>query len=976
MDTLPGLAMPGGWLLMPPEHPPARPLELATELFQIQTRPPELARLTGTRLRTPGPREPARPWPDTPLERVGALYGAEAEAAARRALQLSWKATQRLDHQRRAQLERFVPDEDDRCPGCQLNDWMGEELIGHATNRQHAVELWTAADPDRLERGQPTARARILRLAWTLQEPGRVTDPTGLTASELTFLLSLGAPWKLLGPVWQEVLAARAEPPRLLRRLLAARLPIPLLRRSLVGLELRQLAPLLSEPRRLRRFFELSKRCHNLNLPPEFTNWLVTACERGGPVLAGVALTLLSQTHAEQTMNQLHALGCAWQDPAMRRPLEEWSRPQAVHPELERLVERGLPRPELVELLHHRRLAGLPHSLPRGLRDLLTQDEREARELAYLRAHPELAVRRLKLESEELRQQRRQGTLRQARKALGQTVARARQASLERLLEEAARRLLRRYAGKATDSWKLPPGWAQATLLLRNPLVQRPLLLSFLEDLAHGRPARERPANRAWLTRARFDVERWMQGFHCQIGPLTFATERNPLEVLRMGSFFNTCLALEGGCNSQSLLPNALDVNKQVVLGRRPDGTVAMRKLLGATAAGELAGYHTYSHGEKVGEALHQALRGYAAACGLRLSDTATPEDLHEAGWYDDGNEAWDPLPEDELQLVREGRWRELDPDSDKLEPALYHACRKSLPKLEYAGENLEAMLTASGRLDWLDALPRWQRETSFEWMVHNLPWRPEVVARLRGTVERPAAPLALLTLPRLRRLLPPEAELEAWTDVVRTVYRHTGDERTLRRMAWDHPAGAEIVRRVIGLSPSWSPRHVAPRPGPAPPDLPLDQVARGELLEATRWVGSKLDLGPLEEALLDGPNPNGLVLWARLARTDLRAGLALVLDRGMSEPARHELASRCWKLGRVELAFEWAKRLPLQDWTGLQGWPGPRAWLAFEQDDPRPQAMVAGALAGEDRLEEAELWCSDQALVRVREACPRPCVG
>jgi hypothetical protein len=111
-----------------------------------------------------------------------------------------------------------------------------------------------------------------------------------------------------------------------------------------------------------------------------------------------------------------------------------------------------------------------------------------------------------------------------------------------------------------------------------------------------------------------------------------------------MGSYFDTCLSLEGDDRTAAtVVVSALDINKQVVYGRRPDGAVVARKLIGATAAGELAGYNTYAsyNFERIAAALVELLAEYARSCGLRLSDTATPEVLHDGYWYDDGNEPW-----------------------------------------------------------------------------------------------------------------------------------------------------------------------------------------------------------------------------------------------------------------------------------------------------------------------------------------------
>ena len=98
-------------------------------------------------------------------------------------------------------------------------------------------------------------------------------------------------------------------------------------------------------------------------------------------------------------------------------------------------------------------------------------------------------------------------------------------------------------------------------------------------------------------------------------------TERDPLAILKMGSYFDTCLSLEGGFNAASTLINALDVNKQVIYGREADGTVVARKLIGATLHGELAGYRTYAV-PQVGEMrqrLEEVLREFAQRCNLRL---------------------------------------------------------------------------------------------------------------------------------------------------------------------------------------------------------------------------------------------------------------------------------------------------------------------------------------------------------------------
>ncbi|KPK81381.1 MAG: hypothetical protein AMS25_06250 [Gemmatimonas sp. SM23_52] len=59
---------------------------------------------------------------------------------------------------------------------------------------------------------------------------------------------------------------------------------------------------------------------------------------------------------------------------------------------------------------------------------------------------------------------------------------------------------------------------------------------------------------------------------------------------------------------------------------------------------------------DRIAAALAMLLADYARSCGLRLSDTATPEVLQEGYWYDDGNDPWaefadsaQPDPEEDL---------------------------------------------------------------------------------------------------------------------------------------------------------------------------------------------------------------------------------------------------------------------------------------------------------------------------------------
>ena len=126
--------------------------------------------------------------------------------------------------------------------------------------------------------------------------------------------------------------------------------------------------------------------------------------------------------------------------------------------------------------------------------------------------------------------------------------------------------------------------------------------------------------------------------------PITFATKTDPLHVLKMGSYFDTCLSLDTGSNAARTLVNALDVNKHVIYGRRAGRRGGrLPEADRGDGQGRLAGYSTFvavHHGEMARAAPRGLLR-FAARCRLRPSDTVRPEVLHQGFWYDDGNEAW-----------------------------------------------------------------------------------------------------------------------------------------------------------------------------------------------------------------------------------------------------------------------------------------------------------------------------------------------
>jgi hypothetical protein len=400
-------------------------------------------------------------------------------------------------------------------------------------------------------------------------------------------------------------------------------------------------------------------------------SWFVDLFKHGGAPAAALTLALVTSVGKRENLDQrlasLHALarGLKSHGPLLRRALADWSTAtvRAPPPELAALAEAlGMSTEPLERYLHFRRLAGHGESFSKELLEPLGLESKQQREIAYFEARLgaadlsqeeriRLQQRRSALEDPESRLGRRRKAVRRARNRLERAVAAFRSQSLETILTDVYRRLLSSMLGETVPEDALRPGMRESLQLLSVGNRNWHLFIELLRDEVSGRAVEERAPNQEWLGRAQqggLDVAAWVEGLRATAEvdgeTITFASERDPFEILKMGSYFDTCLSLEGDDRTAAtVVVSALDINKQVVYGRRPDGAVVARKLIGATAAGELAGYNTYAsyNFERIAAALVELLAEYARSCGLRLSDTATPEVLHDGYWYDDGNEPW-----------------------------------------------------------------------------------------------------------------------------------------------------------------------------------------------------------------------------------------------------------------------------------------------------------------------------------------------
>ncbi len=129
---------------------------------------------------------------------------------------------------------------------------------------------------------------------------------------------------------------------------------------------------------------------------------------------------------------------------------------------------------------------------------------------------------------------------------------------------------------------------------------------------------------------------------------VSLQVEMDPLHTLQMGNYFGTCLSL-GGCNSDSAVANAVELNKRVVFARTERGKYVGRQLVGLNEDGRLVGFRVY---DTSGPSEHSPLKvlfyrfgcEFAARCGLEMADEGEVPVLFVRDWWDDGVEPWDKL--------------------------------------------------------------------------------------------------------------------------------------------------------------------------------------------------------------------------------------------------------------------------------------------------------------------------------------------
>ncbi len=196
----------------------------------------------------------------------------------------------------------------------------------------------------------------------------------------------------------------------------------------------------------------------------------------------------------------------------------------------------------------------------------------------------------------------------------------------------------------------LDPGFLPVLIsIMRLPALFRKVGIEFLRRRCGPPPwnLHDHPANRAFLKKIEkegIDAGPWIfpdppriveaeNGRRLKVG-----LENDPLEIFRMGAYFNTCLS-PGGVNFYSVISNAADINKRVLFARDENGQVVGRCLFALSDRGGLLTFHPYEGHKSLG--FQGIVSRSASELAARMKTAVIPggqvERLVLPKWYDDG---------------------------------------------------------------------------------------------------------------------------------------------------------------------------------------------------------------------------------------------------------------------------------------------------------------------------------------------------
>lgn len=307
-----------------------------------------------------------------------------------------------------------------------------------------------------------------------------------------------------------------------------------------------------------------------------------------------------------------------------------------------------------------------PPELPAGVRRALELPRKLEGELAYLErtlaSQPEradLAARAASLRGRLADRARLETAIRaEAAERLAQIAAETHMLAAERQVQLCFRARLAELVGALPPDIDFDEHLLNATMMSVDIRYNRKLLRNLLRSHVAGEHDwRERhPANAAFLARlARHgvDVDAWLgeypQTYRCPAvagARVRLHLERDPVRILQMGNYVNTCLSL-GQSNSFSAVANACELNKRVLYAVDATGRVVARQLIGVNDDGGLVGFLVYvavtddKQAEELRGVVTRYTAAFAARCGLKQSNSGDVPQLFAEEWYDDGIRPW-----------------------------------------------------------------------------------------------------------------------------------------------------------------------------------------------------------------------------------------------------------------------------------------------------------------------------------------------
>lgn len=382
-----------------------------------------------------------------------------------------------------------------------------------------------------------------------------------------------------------------------------------------------------------------------LPLPPEAFSRLPGARKPALVALASALDLSLRPAHTRDDAEQR----LAWADLSLRLQGKP-AQPPAPEPGLGGKIDPGfadwLADPTLDHYLTLRRALDQPLQVSTRLRQDYRALEQAETQRQFLSTLPDTDPRRAQL----LRLARTADPAR-TRKRLQQECAHL---ELQWRLADADRQLqslLTRVIGCALPPWT--EAWRDGARLYLAVDHNHAELRTLLRAAASGTALalrRQLPGNAAWLEQAQahLDVDAWLDppshSLPLRGQNLAIRAERDPLQALRMGLSFDSCLAIDEGCNRHSAIINALDANKWVVYVRDAQERIVARQLIGIASDWKLVGYRVYTsigHTTELIAALGAYARDLGERASLLLADHGVPVTLNGRHWYDDGTHAW-----------------------------------------------------------------------------------------------------------------------------------------------------------------------------------------------------------------------------------------------------------------------------------------------------------------------------------------------